>query len=110
MRYALPDLEPFVEFKKREKHLWRSVTLCPKETFAHGCLSRFLNCKIGTKFRRASQMNYEQWQQALFFLHDLKATMQARLWSNFASNSLLFPLKSSENNRFFKLINSLKFA
>ena len=24
--YALRDLVPFAQFKKREKHLWRSVT------------------------------------------------------------------------------------
>ena len=27
MRDALRDLVPFVQFKKREKRLWRSVTL-----------------------------------------------------------------------------------
>ena len=26
MRDALRDLEPFVQFKKRQKHPWRSVT------------------------------------------------------------------------------------
>ena len=50
---ALRDLVPFVQFKKRGKHPWRtvnfskvaglkSVTLL-KLTLLHGCFSRFLN-------------------------------------------------------------------
>ena len=41
---ALLDLVPFVQFKKGEKHPWRSV-------------SRFLNCTNGTKSRNPSQMS-----------------------------------------------------
>ena len=47
----LRDLVPFVQFKKREKHLWRSVTFSkaagqkplslPKVIFLQGCFSRF---------------------------------------------------------------------
>ena len=44
---ALRDLVPFIEFKKREKHTWRSVT------FLQGCFSRFLNCTNGTQSRNA---------------------------------------------------------
>ena len=62
---ALRDLVPFVQFKKREKHPWRSVnfskiSLKPatllKLALLHGCFSRFLNCTNGTKSRSASQL------------------------------------------------------
>ena len=61
---ALHDLVPFVQFKKREKHPWRSVnfskvagfSLQLKLTLLHGCFSRFLNCKNCTKLRNASQI------------------------------------------------------
>ena len=56
---ALHDLVPFLQFKKREKHPWRSVNFCKvaglklatllKLTLLHGCLPRFLNCTNGTK-------------------------------------------------------------
>ena len=54
---ALRDLVPFVQFKKREKHPWRSVTFSTtllRVTLLHGCFSRFLNCKNGTKSRKTS--------------------------------------------------------
>ena len=54
---ALRDLVPVMQFWKREKHPWRSVTFKPatltKITLLHGCLSRFLNCINGTKSRNA---------------------------------------------------------
>ena len=50
---ALRDLVPILQFKKREKHPWRSVTFS-KVTLLHGSFSRFLNCKNGTKSRKAS--------------------------------------------------------
>ena len=57
---ALRDLVPFVQFKKCKKHPWRSVTLKPttllKVTLLHGCLSRFLNCRNGTKPHNASHI------------------------------------------------------
>ena len=37
---VLRDLVPFVQFKKREKHLWRSVNFgLLKVTLLHGCFS-----------------------------------------------------------------------
>ena len=45
---ALRDLVPFVQFKKREKHPWRSVTFSKvagkllKVTPLHGCFPCFL--------------------------------------------------------------------
>ena len=47
----------FVQFNKREKHPWKSVTFCTllKATLFHGCFSRFLNCATGIKSRKASQ-------------------------------------------------------
>ena len=55
---ALRDLVPCAQFKKREKHSWRSVTVSSacnftKVTLLHGCFSRFLNCTNGTKSRKA---------------------------------------------------------
>ena len=60
---ALRDLVPFVQFKKREKHPWKSVNFSKiagfepatllKLTFLHGCFSGFLNCTNGTKLRNA---------------------------------------------------------
>ena len=59
---ALRDLVPFVQFKKREKHPWRSVTFSKRDgcmlqsatllkvTLPYGCFSRFLNCTNGNKW------------------------------------------------------------
>ena len=42
---ALPDLVSFVQFKKREKQPWRSVTFSLlKVALLHVCFSRFVNC------------------------------------------------------------------
>ena len=63
---GLHDLVPFVQFKKREKHPWRSTTFIKVAVFKpatlmkvallHGYFSRFLNCMKGTKSRNASHM------------------------------------------------------
>ena len=56
---VLRDLVSFVQFEKREKHPWRSVTFSKallKVTLLHGCFSRFLNCTHDTKSRNASQI------------------------------------------------------
>ena len=57
---ALRDLVPFVQFKKRENHAWRSVTFKPvtflKVTLLYGCFLRLLNYTNGTKSRKASHM------------------------------------------------------
>ena len=60
---VLRDLVLFVQFKKREKHQWRIVSFSKFACFSlltllklillHGCFSRFLNCKNGTKSRNA---------------------------------------------------------
>ena len=62
---ALRNLVPFVQFKKHEKHQWRSITFSKvagwipatllKVTLLHGCFSRFSNCTNGTKSRKTSQ-------------------------------------------------------
>ena len=54
---VLRNLVPFVQFKKREKHQWRSVTFIAtllKVAVLRGCFSRFLNCTNGTKSGNAS--------------------------------------------------------
>ena len=55
IRGALRYLVSFVQFKKREKHPWRSVTFNKlKVSFLHRCCSRFLNCINGSKSCNAS--------------------------------------------------------
>ena len=66
---VLHDLTPFVQFKKRKKHPWRSETFSKvpgfypstlvNATLLHGCFSRFLNCTNGTKLRNASQSEFK---------------------------------------------------
>ena len=54
---ALHDLVPFVQFTKREKHPWRSVTFTLlKVTLLHGCFSHFLNYAHGTKLRNTPHL------------------------------------------------------
>ena len=77
------NLVPFVQFKRREKHPWRSVTFRKVATFKsatllkvillHGCFSCFLNRTNGTKSRNASQM--------IFFLVSIFLGMKLLLYS-----------------------------
>ena len=63
---ALRNLVPFIQFKKREKHPWKSVTFSKvaseepatlrKVTLLHGHSSRFLNCTNDTKSHNASHL------------------------------------------------------
>ena len=53
---ALRDLVAFVQFKKHEKHSWRSVKCLLKVTLLRGCFSCFLNCTNGTKLHNASHL------------------------------------------------------
>ena len=66
----LRDLVPFVLFKKREKHPWRSISFSKdtgwsmqlKVTPLHGYFSRFLNYTNGNKSRNtpnAKEQDYE---------------------------------------------------
>ena len=50
---ALPDLLPFVRFKK----LVASVCNFTKKSLLHGSFSLFLNCTKSTKSRKASLIN-----------------------------------------------------
>ena len=60
---ALRHLIPFIQFEKREKHPWKVLLLIKwvkpaillKVTLLNGCFSRFLNCRNGTKTRKALQ-------------------------------------------------------
>ena len=67
---ALRGLVPLVQFKKREKHPWRSVTGFKRVTLMklrllHSeCFSRFLNCTNGTKSRSAPHIGFRK----LYFL------------------------------------------
>ena len=60
---VLRDLVPFVQFKKREKHPWKSVIFSEvagllKITFLHWCFSHVLNCANGIKSLKTSHMKY----------------------------------------------------
>ena len=66
---ALRDLVPFVQFKKREKHPWRSfnfskvagfkpATTLLKLTLLHACFSRFFNYANGTKSCNAPHLHF----------------------------------------------------
>ena len=60
---SLRDMIRFVQFKKREKHPWRSVTFGKLATLLkvillHGHFSRFLNGTNGSKLCKASQINF----------------------------------------------------
>ena len=62
MLYAI--LVPVMQFKKREKRPWSSITFGKvacfsvrlKVTLLHGCFSRFLNCTNGTKSHKVSHI------------------------------------------------------
>ena len=55
------DLVLFLQFKKREKHTWRSFAFnkvnLTKSNTPPGCFLRFLNCKNGAKLRNASHIH-----------------------------------------------------
>ena len=62
---TLRGLVPFVQFKKREKHPWRSGTFSKvaaatllKVALFRECFPRFLNCANGTKSRNAPHIFY----------------------------------------------------
>ena len=68
---ALRDVVPFVQFKKREKHLWRSVnfSVSLKLTLLHGC---FLNCTNGAISHNAPQIT------SLWSVSDFKVCLMWR--------------------------------
>ena len=53
---ALHNLVPFVQFKKREKHPWKSDKI--NFFYLHGCFSQFLKGANGIKSRKASHMTW----------------------------------------------------
>ena len=62
---ALRDLVPFLQFKKREKHPWRSANFSNVASLACNFTKfntppwvffTFLNCRNGTKSRNASHL------------------------------------------------------
>ena len=56
---ALRDLVSFVQFKKCEKHPWRSVAFMKVAGFlSWRCFSRFLNC---TNCSKSSKMSHFMW-------------------------------------------------
>ena len=65
-----------MQFEKREKHPWRSVTFSKvrgykpatllKLTLLHGCFPRFLNRTNGTKSGETSQIVFLVSEEALF--------------------------------------------
>ena len=101
---VLRDFIPFIQFKEREKHLWKSVTFSKvagfqpatllKVTLLLGSFSRFLNCTNGTKSRNASH----------FWIMD-----HCKYWSQFVqfscSQCYIYPSKTSENLEVFRFFD-----
>ena len=50
------NLIPLEQFKKREKHPWKSVTIVKVEGFLYGCFWGFLYCTNVTKLLKASHL------------------------------------------------------
>ena len=87
MRYfARSKLEDF----SSQENIWLDVTGSPhfriKVTLLHGCFSRFLNCKDGTKSRKGSHIVYQQgtsrkkrfWKKDfIFFIWSTKRTKRS---------------------------------
>ena len=64
---ALSDLVPLVQFKKREKHPWRSFlenATLQKATLLHGCFLRFM---FGTQLHKTSDIL--EWTHFLFSIN-----------------------------------------
>ena len=86
---TLRDLLPFVQFKKHEKHPWRSVTFSKvvglpatllKLTLLHECFSCFLNCTNDTKSSKTSYVIISLW-----FIYDHLFNLQPQA-CNFIKN------------------------
>ena len=79
---ALRDLVSFVQFKKREKHPWRSVALLKLQVLSSfECFSRFLNFTNGTKSRKTSPINLQKmiflaYRSASFYFQSLLMTSE----------------------------------
>ena len=61
---VLSGVVPFVQFRKREKHASRSISLL-KVTLPFRCVLRFLNCAHGTKSRKASYTSMQFFKETL---------------------------------------------
>ena len=78
------DLVSFVQFKKREKHSWKSVNVSKvaglrpatllKAALPHGCFSRFSNSTNGTKSRNTSHIT--EALEIIAGLHEEEATYE----------------------------------
>ena len=91
--YALRYLIAFVEFKKREKHPWRSVNFSKvagllKLTLLHRCFSRFLNCANATKSRNASHIYVQNCALHLLYF----CTLLVHNFENFQEAVKIFSL------------------
>ena len=98
------DLVLLVQFEKREKNPWRSVSFS-KVTILHRCFSRFLNCTTGTKSSNAAPMFsllkldphltvYFTAQKMTFFIKDFFSKCDQirsflRIWSHLLKKSLM---------------------
>ena len=104
------DLVPFIQFKIREKHPWRIVTLPAlpatllKLRLLHGCFSRLLNCRNGNK-RAADHM----WNEALAALPTLsEICCKVKLLDSLWLRGLFRALSNIWWSFFAKIVNSFK--
>ena len=91
---ALRDLVPIEQFKKREKHPWRSATFKPanllKVTLPHGSFSRFLDCTNGTKSHKTSHILAKHLRLKLFVSFSANYLMKTWDWKYESDMSFLW--------------------
>ena len=73
---VLRDLVPFVQFKKREKHPWKSATFTNSKTptYVFSTFFTFLSCANGAKWRKVSHIFLEPHLKSCFFREYLLET------------------------------------
>ena len=122
------DLVPFVQFKKREKHPWRSVTFSKvagyepatllKLTLLHGCFPRFSNCINGTKSRSVSHILDETFLVSLQCLRNRlrhkyiilrEYSYRIRNWCFTCANVFVVFLYTSTSTNLFYLLKACNF-
>ena len=103
---ALRDLIPFVQFKKREKHPWRSVNFSKVAGFLHGYFSRFLNCKHGTESRNAPHLG--SYQTCMIELFQEQFIVQSRYSFSQKAPSKIFDKALNTSSNYTSLHDNKK--
>ena len=105
---ALRDLVPCAQFKKREKHLWKSLTFSTKSNTPPWMFFTFFKFTNGTKSRTAPHIAlYHCWPGSSFhwdnmhnpkgkknFTVAIKHQIKSYHWSFHTTGLFLYPLKT----------------